>query len=196
MDAKAVLLAPVRIPGLAVRALDDLHVIGERARREPDPVEEVRGRLDALMTELVALVAVVGQVIGVGRQLNVTAAALDASAQQVVIGAEGLLDATQRLHVTAREIVAGGRELTEVGRTLDAHTLELIDGGAELTQVAKSLDSTLRVFRGALPRMLEGLDTVEQLESAVETVADTVEPLQGAAARVGRATKRLSGSRK
>jgi hypothetical protein len=33
---------------------------------------------------------------------------------------------------------------------------------------------------------------MEELEGAVETVADTVEPLQGAVERVGRATKRLS----
>jgi hypothetical protein len=48
------------------------------------------------------------------------------------------------------------------------------------------------VFLAALPRMLEGLDVVEQLEDAVETVAETVEPLAGAAEGVGRLTRRLS----
>jgi hypothetical protein len=39
---------------------------------------------------------------------------------------------------------------------------------------------------------LRSLDTVDELEEAAETMADTMEPLQGAAERVGRITKRLT----
>jgi conjugal transfer/entry exclusion protein len=51
---------------------------------------------------------------------------------------------------------------------------------------------SLRVLRAAFPRLLEGLDSVEQLEDSVETVAETVEPLQGVAKGVGRVSDRLS----
>jgi conjugal transfer/entry exclusion protein len=58
--------------------------------------------------------------------------------------------------------------------------------------VAKDLAESLQVVRVALPRLLEGLDSVEQLEESVETVAETVEPLQGVAKGVGRVSDRLS----
>ena len=41
-----------------------------------------------------------------------------------------------------------------------------------------------------MPQLLKGLDMAEELEGAVETV----EPLQGAAERLGKVTKRLSRS--
>ena len=40
--------------------------------------------------------------------------------------------------------------------------------------------------------MAVATDTVERIEDGMETVTDTVEPLQGAAERVGRVTRRLS----
>lgn len=118
---------------------------------------------------------------------------------------EGLLDAllAQVVALTmvaadvsaqAREIVSGGSELDRTGRGLDGHTVKLIDGGQDLVAVAQSLDETLRVFRGVLPRLMGSLDTVEQLEDAAETMAETMEPLQGAAQRVGKITNRLSRS--
>ena len=58
--------------------------------------------------------------------------------------------------------------------------------------MAKDLADSLRDLRVALPRLLEGLDSVEQLEESVETVAETVEPLQGVAKGVGRVSNRLS----
>ena len=94
---------------------------------------------------------------------------------------------------TARTIVTGGDELRRTGESLDAHTLELISGGRELTETAKAIAAHLAVFQAALPRVLEALDTVEDLEDSLETVADTVEPLQGVANGVGRVTRRLSG---
>jgi hypothetical protein len=75
---------------------------------------------------------------------------------------------------------------------MDVDTRQLIAGGERLTAVTEQLEAHMRVFRGAMPRVLDGLDTVEELEGAVETVAETVEPLQGTAERVGRLTQRFS----
>ena len=145
-------LAPWRATRGLARAADDLHDLAERARRDPDPVEEVRQRLDELLI--------------VARELN----------------------------ATAWTIVTGGRDLRHTAEVLDADTRELIDGGQDLTEVSKELAASMRVFRAALPRLLDGLDTVEELEEAVGTVAETVEPLQGVAEGVGRLSGRLSRS--
>jgi hypothetical protein len=44
---------------MVVRAADDLNAVAERARRDPDPVDEARARLDALFTELETLIGAV-----------------------------------------------------------------------------------------------------------------------------------------
>lgn len=108
---------------------------------------------------------------------------------------DALLAAIERLQIVAAQIVTGGRDLVETGQGVEHRGGEIVTGGRDLTAVAASLDETLSVFRAALPRLLEGIDTAEQLEEAVETVAETVEPLQGAARRVGRVTRRLSSER-
>ena len=173
-----VVLAPWRAGRAVVRAAEDLNALAERARREPDPVDEARQRLDALFAELETLIAAIRGV--------------DARAAALVTGGEDLLVATRSLNSTARAIETGGRDLNRTGEVLDDHTQELIDGGQDLTAVAKDLAASLRVLRVALPRLVEGLDSVEQLEESVETVAETVEPLQGVAKTVGRVSNRLS----
>jgi hypothetical protein len=180
MDLRAVLLAPVRVPVRLAQALDDLATIADRARRDPDPVEEIRDRVDVALAELDRVVAVARDIVHGGAELTATAQALT----RVAVA----------LDATGRAIHDGGQELTATAKTLDGHTCELIDGGERLTVATEQVEAHMRVFRAALPRMLEGLDTVEELEAAVETVADTVEPLQGAADRVGRVTRRLSRS--
>jgi hypothetical protein len=192
VDLTSIVLAPVRVPVRIARALDDLATLADRARREPDPVEEVRGRIDLLLAEIDRLNRTAEQLVVGGADLTDTAKALHAT---VLI----LNDVATRLHRTGwaiegtgREIVSGGQELNLTGRALDGSTRELIDGGDRLRQVTEQLESDARVFRAALPRLLDGLETVEELESAVETVAETIEPLQGTAERVGRVTKRLS----
>jgi len=152
--------------------------VAERARRDPDPVDEVRERLDALFTQLETLIAAVRTV--------------DASALALGTGGEELVVATRELNSTARTIETGGRELRRTGEVLDEHTQELIAGGKDLTAVAKDLSDSLRVLRVALPHLLEGMDSVEQLEDSVETVAETIEPLQGVAKGVGKVSDRLS----
>src|SRR4051812_26870507 len=163
MSVSDVLLAPWRIPVRVVRALDDLAALADRARRDPDPVDVVRERLDALLLELAAAVVAIQDATG-------AAIRVDATGHMIHDGGQDLLEATERVDQRGRQIV---------------------DGGARLTEVSQELERHMRVFRAALPRLLEGLDTVEELEDAVETVADTVEPLQGAAQRVGRVTQRF-----
>lgn len=180
MSVSDVLLAPWRIPVRAVRALDDLAALAERARRDPDPVEEVRQRLDALLLELAAVVGVAHEIVRGGAELTDVARATVAAAIH--------------LDTTGRTIHEGGKDLLAATERMDADTRELIAGGERLTAVTEQLEAHMRVFRGALPRVMQGLDTVEELEGAVETVAETVEPLQGAAERVGRVTQRFSRS--
>jgi ABC-type transporter Mla subunit MlaD len=153
-------LAPWRTVQVIARAADDLNAVAERARRDPDPVDEARQRLDGLFTEVETLIAAIRTV--------------DASAVALSAGGEDLLMETRALHVTARAIESGGRDLT---------------------MAAKDLARSLHILRAALPRLLEGLDTVEQLEESVETVAETVEPLKGVARGVGRVSDRLSPGR-
>jgi hypothetical protein len=171
-------LAPWRGARVLARAAEDLNALAERARRDPDPVDEARERLDALFTKLETLLTSI--------------LAVDASALALVAGGEDLLLATRELNSTARTIDTGGRDLRRTGEVLDDHTQELIAGGQDLTGVAKDLAESLRVLRAALPRLLDGLDSVEQLEESVDTVAETVGPLQGVAKRVGRVSDRLS----
>jgi ABC-type transporter Mla subunit MlaD len=173
-----VVLAPWRAVRVLARAAEDLNAVAGRARRDPDPVDEAWERLDALFNELETLIAAI-------RTVEASAVALGA-------GGEDLLQATRSLNSTARAIETGGRELRRTGEDLDGHTQELIAGGSDLTAVAKDLAGSLRVLRAAFPRLLEGLDSVEQLEESVDTVAETVEPLQSVAKGVGRVSDRLS----
>ena len=178
MGPLEIVLAPWRAVRVLARAAGDLNAVAERARRDPDPVDEARERLDALLSQLETLVGAVRTV--------------DASALALGAGGEDLVVATRELNSTARTIESGGRELRRTGEVLDDHTQELIKGGQDLTAVAKDLADSLRVLRATFPRLLEGLDSVEQLEESVETVAETVEPLQGVAKGVGRVSDRLS----
>ena len=65
MGARAVLgpievvLAPWRALRVLARAAEDLNAVAERARRDPDPVDEARERVDALFAELKTLIAAV-----------------------------------------------------------------------------------------------------------------------------------------
>lgn len=187
MDATSILLAPVRAPLRIGQALDDLATLAERARRDPDPVEAVRDRIDALLAEIGTLNALVADLLPV-------AIALNATGREIVEGGAELTEEARRLNVVGREIRDGGEDLTLEARGVRGVSREIRDGGERLTEVSQALELHLRTFHAALPRLLDGLDTVEELEDAVETVADTVEPLQGAAERVGRVTQRFSRS--
>lgn len=174
MDLGSLVLAPIRVPLRVARALDDLTVLADRARKEPDPVEEVRVRLDALLMELTALNLV---------------------AREIVEGGRDLTDTAKQVDLTGRMIHDGGKDLEAVARGVEARGAEIRDGGADLTQVATRLEIDMRALLSALPKIMSAVDVVEELEGAVETVAETIEPLQGTAERVGRVTQRLSRRR-
>ena len=192
MDLASLVLAPVRVPVRMAQALDDLATLAERARRDPDPVEEARERVDLLIVELAEAVRAIRELIDGGAELTQVARQTHATIFEVLVAAQALLPTTVALDVTGRRLHAGGEELTATSKQLHVDTRELIDGGARLTAVSEQLEEDLRVFRAALPRLMQGLDIVEELEGAVETVADTIEPLAGTAERVGRVTQRLS----
>jgi len=173
-------LTPWRTLRLLARAADDLSAVAERARREPDPVEEARQRLDTLLAQVETLIDGVR--------------AVDGSARTLAAGGEDLLRATRDLDATARAIESGGRGLRQTGDVLDEHTQELTAGARDVTAVTNELTESVRVLRAAFPRLLEGMDSVEQLEESVGTVAETVEPLQGVTRGVGRVSGRLSRS--
>src|SRR5215203_790528 len=99
MSVSDVLLAPVRIPVRVVRALDDLAVLAERARRSPDPVEQVRERLDALLLEVAAAIAVAREIVDGGAELT------EVARRTVMTGV--------RLDSTGRTLHEGGQDLLE-----------------------------------------------------------------------------------
>lgn len=194
MDLSSIVLAPIRVPLRVAQALDDLATLAERARRDPDPVEEVRDRVDLLNAQLAALNAIAPPALAEIEALRHLATDLLDRVQVLLATANSIIRTGQSLDVTGRDLIAGGEDLTVTSKAIERDTRELIEGGEDLTAVSERLAADLHVFRAALPRLLEGLDTVEELEGAVETVAETVEPLQGAAERVGRVTRRLSRS--
>ena len=194
MDLTALVLAPIRVPMRLARALDDLAVLAERARREPDLIEQLRTRVDTLLVELARLVEVGEAIVSGGNDLTVETRGANRLMHELIDGARDLQRTGLALDGTGRELHDGGQDLLEQTRALDAEGRELIDGGDRLRQVSEQLEQHLRVCRAALPRVMDGLDTVESIEGKIETVAETVEPLQGAAERVGRVSRRLSRS--
>jgi len=194
MVLTALVLAPIRVPMRLARALDDLAVLAERARREPDLIEQLRTRVDTLLVELARLVEVGEAIVSGGSDLTVETRGANRLMHELIGGARDLQRTGVALDGTGRQLHGGGQDLLEETRALDAEGRELIDGGDRLRQVSEQLEQQLRVFRAALPRVMDGLDTVESIEGKIETVAETVEPLQVAAERVGRVSRRLSRS--
>lgn len=82
--------------------------------------------------------------------------------------------------------------LTAAARSLDRRAGEIVRGGEDLTRASEEIAAALKPVRAALPGLLHGLRAVEGLEDSVDTVAETVEPLQGLTRGVGRMSARLS----
>jgi DNA repair ATPase RecN len=189
------LRAPVDLTRRAVQLLDDVAALADRARRDPDPLEEALERIDAALVEMRAGIAVLVELLAQTRELTHTTRSLERLAGEMTPRADAMTAVGERLEASAREVLQAEQALVECSRQVEARTGALLADGRRLAAISERIDTSLGAFRTALPRLLEGLDTVEQLEGAVETVADTVEPLQGAAERVGRATQRLSRKR-
>ena len=61
IGAGRILRAPWDVTRRVLQALDDLAALADRARRDPDPVQEARERLDALLVEARAILALGGE---------------------------------------------------------------------------------------------------------------------------------------
>jgi methyl-accepting chemotaxis protein len=96
---------------------------------------------------------------------------------------EGRIDHLERaadaLNAVAREIVTGGDDLRRSADALRETSERLHDGGQDLLGATR----------------VQARRTGEMVGEA-ETIADTLEPLQDAAERVGRISERLPGSRR
>lgn len=190
-----VVRTPVDVACRIVQALDDLAALADRARRDPDPVQEARERLDALLVEMRAMLALLVDLRGEAHELTEQTRSVQRLVADALPVVEALSAAGERLEASAGRVLGAEEALVASSREVEAQTHDLIADGRKLITVSERIDGSLGVFRAALPRLIEGLDTVEDLEGAVETVAETVEPLQGAAQKVGRATQRLSRKR-
>lgn len=185
-----------------------------------EDVTRVLHRLDPLIAALAELIVGGTDLTETAKELDVTAKAvlagaaslegtalqLDATATEITAGGRDLTDTAKSLDGHAAELIAGGQELTETARSLDGHSTVLIDGGLDLTETAKhldgnagqindigiSLEASLQRVTKVLPQLLAALATVEELEEPLESVADTIKPLQKTAEKVGRVTERLS----
>jgi hypothetical protein len=135
MEIASVLLWPVRVPARVVRALDDLATLAERARRDPDPAEQIRDRIDLLIAELAALNRAPPDLLIVGRD--------------AVLAAQALLRTTQALDITGRKIISGGQDLTAVSKALE------VDRASSSTAVAtspRSAGASPRTWTSSVPR--------------------------------------------
>jgi hypothetical protein len=117
-------IAPWRVGRGLIRAAEDLHDLAERARREPDPVEEVHERLDALLA--------------VGSALTITA-------ETIVTGGRDLRLTGERLDGHTEELIDGGAELTAVAKHI-ADELEVVRSA--LPRVAETIEPLQGVARG------------------------------------------------
>jgi hypothetical protein len=142
MDIGSLAKAPIRIPLRLVQALDDLSALADRARRDPDPFEELRDRLDVLLLEL-------------GRLIETT--------QAIVVGGAELTVVARTLEGSTRELIDGGDRLRVATEQIEAHLRAF---RAALPRVMDSLD-TVEQLEGAMETVAE---TVEPLQGAAERV--------------------------
>jgi DNA repair ATPase RecN len=106
------LLVPVRVTRTVSRAVEDLHVVAERARRDPDPVQEVRERLDALIATGESLDGHTEELISGGRELTDAAKEIARSLQ----GVGGLEDSVERVAETVEPLQGLARGVGRLSR--------------------------------------------------------------------------------
>src|SRR4051794_5510162 len=160
------LRAPVDLTRRALRLLDDVAALADRARRDPDPLEEALGRIDAALVEMRAGIAVLVELLAQTRELTHTTRSLERLAGEMTPRADAVTAVGERLEASAREVLQAEQALVECSRRVEARTGELLADGRRLTAISERIDTSLGAFATALPRLLAGLDTVEQLEGA------------------------------
>ena len=162
MGALSVVLAPVRITQAVVRVAEDLNALAERARREPDPVDEVRALLNTVLADL--------------RSLDLHAATLERTAKTIVTGGDDLRRTGESLDVHTVELISGGRELTEAAKEIAAH---LAVFRAVLPRLLDTLD-TVEDLEDSLETVA---DTVEPLQGVANGVGRMTRRFASASAR-------------
>ncbi|HEU4977031.1 MAG TPA: hypothetical protein VFT50_18220 [Baekduia sp.] len=207
---------PLWLLRLGVRALDDLHTLAEATRQPPPWVRDFGRRLDALHGQLGAAIPLIGELVALGTELRDLGRHVEVRARELRDEGRELLDAGRRLHATGEALLDEGRRLattgTELldeggrlgatGKALAAEGRQLRDRGDTLVAREEALSATaervehltgdlLEQLRMAMRFVPAATEALERLQGPAETMAETVEPLEGAAAAVGRATRRL-----
>jgi methyl-accepting chemotaxis protein len=95
---------------------------------------------------------------------------------------EALVEVARGIQATGQEIIVGGDDLRRTGVSLDGTAAEIRDGGEELRQAVTAMLEVAQRLLGHLPA----------LEDSVDTVAETMEPLQKPAEKVGKLSNALS----
>jgi len=197
VTALSALLHPLALPRLLLRAADDLNTLADIVRREPHPMDALEQAISDIRHDLRATRAELRRAIESVERLRDTGTMLDADARDIVDGGENLLEGLTVLDARARALIEGTDRLDRVGERLEERTSQVVVGGRDLVETGRDLDGRLHALlpitaalQRHLPEIVQALDAVERLEQSAETVADTVEPLQGAAQRVGRITGR------
>ncbi len=149
MGPMDVVLTPIRITRTVVRAAEDLNALAERARREPDPVEQVRELLGTVLADI--------------RSLDRHAVEVDQTAQTIVTGGDDLRRTGEKLDTHMLELISGGRELTEVANELAAHL-------AAFRAVLPKLLATLDTVEDLEDSLETVADTVEPLQGVANGV--------------------------
>ena len=152
-------------PRLALRALDDLHAIAEAARRLPTIEASLVERFARLEERADGIEGQLGEVLGLGRQIERRGGELVALGERIDVRADDVMAMGDRLHES-------GRRLMAQGEVIAARAAEVALAAADLAAAFPTLERTAQIG---------------------ETLAQAVEPLQGAAERLGRIVDRLPG---
>jgi len=156
---------PFVSPQQVLRALDDLHALAEAARALPEVEHRLTERIDALETRA-------GQVLALGERIDGQATRLIETAEQ----AEGRVG----------DLLAHADRLDSRIDKAEPRVGEVLESAQALTHQAARLAD-------ALPTLEQALSVVDELAPTAAALALTVEPLQGAAERLGRIVDRFPG---
>jgi hypothetical protein len=155
-------------PRLLFRALDDLHALAEAARRLPDIERTLIDRFERLEQRADAIEDQLGDALDLGAKIDRRGADIVALGRRIDARADEILEVGRGLHERGAELLAEGEIIAERAR-------EVAVTGSELVAAFPTLERTAQIG---------------------ETLAQAVEPLQGAAERLGRVVDRLPGGQR
>lgn len=142
-------------PRLALRALDDLHVIATSAREISGALDNFERRADAVVEQLNTGVDLLARIEAMGGRIEQMGGRIDARAEAILVMGAGIEE-------TARSVLTQGSAIEKAAREL-----------------ARSGDA----LAAALPTLQRGLELAEPLEGVVERVGRMVDRLPGGSPR-------------